>query len=74
MQPHNSHKLEPKSLPNCFIVGDWDDIDTFYAAVHAGPKMNKLAVIHRARVLKICKDEASARKFISKNQRSTRYQ
>ena len=69
MQPHNSHKLEPKRLPNCFIVGDWDDIDSFYAAVHAGPKMNKLAVIHKARVLKICKDEASARKFISKNQK-----
>lgn len=72
MQPTNSHKLEPKCLPNCFIVGDWDDIDTFYATIHAGPKMNKLAVVHRATVLKVCKDEASARKFIAKHQKRRR--
>ena len=72
MQPHNSHILEPKRLPNCFIVGDWDDIDTFYAAVHAGPKMNKLAVVHRATVLKVCRDETSARNYIKKHQKRKR--
>ena len=69
MQPHNSHKLEPKRLPNSFTIGDWDDIDTFYATIHAGPKMNKLAVVHRATVLKVCRDETSARNFIAKHQK-----
>jgi len=53
-------------------VGDWDDIATFYAAVHAGPRMNKLAVVHRATVLKVCKNESSARKFISTHQKRSK--
>ena len=72
MQPHNSHKLAPKSLPNSFIVGDWNDVNTFYAAVHAGPKFNKLAVVHNATVLKVCRNESSARNFIAKHQKRSK--
>ena len=34
-QPTNSHILDPKcgSQPLGFIVGDWNDINSFYAAV-----------------------------------------
>lgn len=72
MQPHNSHKLAPKSLPNSFIVGDWNDVNTFYAAVHTGPKFNKLAVVHNATVLKVCRNESSARNFIAKHQKRSK--
>ena len=48
-QPTNSHILDPKCSPLGFIVGDWNDINSFYAAVPCG---NGLMVIHQGRQLK----------------------
>ena len=50
-QPTNSNILDPKCGPLGFIVGDWNDINSFYAAVPCG---NALMVIHQGKQLKKC--------------------
>jgi hypothetical protein len=62
-QPTNSNILDPKCGPLGFIVGDWNDINSFYAAVPCG---NALMVIHQGKQLKKCRNSISARNFIEK--------
>jgi|TARA_B100000035_G_scaffold153895_1_gene131045 hypothetical protein len=62
-QPTNSNILDPKCGPLGFTVGDWDDINSFYAAVPCG---NGLMVIHQGKQLKKCRNSISARNFIEK--------
>ena len=62
-QPTNSNILDPKCGPLGFIVGDWDDINGFYAAVPCG---NGLMVIHQGKQLKKCRNSISAHNFIEK--------
>jgi len=62
-QPTNSNILDPKCGPLGFIVGDWNDINGFYAAVPCG---NGLMVIHQGKQLKKCRNTTSARNFIEK--------
>tara|TARA_B100001559_G_scaffold267376_1_gene234159 strand:- start:4103 stop:4363 length:261 start_codon:yes stop_codon:yes gene_type:complete len=66
-QPTNSSILDAHPGPLSFVVGDWDDAKTFYAAVPING--NKLAIIHQANVIKICRTAQSARNFISKHQK-----
>ena len=68
-QPTNSNIVDPKCGPLGFTVGDWDDAKTFYAAVPAGKKLNKLAVVHQAEVLKVCNNQQSARNFIERHRK-----
>tara|TARA_B100000519_G_C14105708_1_gene373268 strand:+ start:151 stop:375 length:225 start_codon:yes stop_codon:yes gene_type:complete len=66
-QPTNSSILNAQPEPLSFVVGDWDDAKTFYAAVPING--NKLAVVHQANVIKICRTAQSARNFISKHKK-----
>tara|TARA_A100001201_G_C4032815_1_gene184203 strand:- start:148 stop:378 length:231 start_codon:yes stop_codon:yes gene_type:complete len=68
MQPTNSHILHANPGPLSFTVGDWNDAKTFYAAVPFGK--NKLAIVHRANVIKVCRNTQSAINFIDKHKRS----
>jgi len=66
-QPTNSYIFDCNPPPLSFVVGDWNDIELFYAAV---PTMdNKLAIIHHAHVIKICRTTQSARNYITKHQK-----
>ena len=65
-QPTNSSILDPKPGPLSFVVGDWNDAESFYAAV---PCNKGLAVVHQATVLKVCRTSQSARNFITKHQK-----
>ena len=65
-QPTNSSILDAHPGPLSFVVGDWDDAKTFYAAV---PCNKGLAIVHQANVIKICRTAQSARNFISKHQK-----
>ena len=47
-----------------FIVGDGT-----YAAISCGKKGKELMIIHNGQQLKVCKTEASARKFIDAHRR-----
>jgi hypothetical protein len=62
-QPTNSSILDPKCGPLGFTVGDWDDINHFYAAVPCG---NGLVVIHQGKQVKKCRNSISAHNFIDK--------
>jgi hypothetical protein len=62
-QPSNSSILDPKCGPLGFTVGDWDDINHFYAAVPCG---KGLMVIHQGKQLKKCRNSISAHNFINK--------
>ena len=64
-QPTNSNILDDNPPPNGFVVGKWDDAKTFYAAVPT--QKNKLAIVHQANVIKVCRNEQSARNFIEKH-------
>jgi len=66
-QPTNSNILDTDPGPLSFTVGSWEDADTFYAAVPINN--NKLAIVHQANVIKICRTTQSARNFISKHQK-----
>tara|TARA_B000000565_G_scaffold183859_1_gene139701 strand:- start:264 stop:497 length:234 start_codon:yes stop_codon:yes gene_type:complete len=67
MQPTNSHILDSKPPPNTFVVGDWDDAKTFYAAVLTAK--DQLAIVHQANVIKVCRTEQSARNFIDRHRK-----
>ena len=66
-QPTNSSILDPKPGPLSFVVGDWNNADLFYAAVPINE--NKLAIVHQANIIKICRSTQSARNFIAKHQK-----
>ena len=52
-----------------FIVGKYDD-PMMYAAVPIANSTTKLAVVHQANVLKVCRNRQSAINFIDKHKRS----
>lgn len=52
-----------------FIVGKYDD-PKMYAAVPIAGSTTKLAVVHQANVLKVCRNRQSAINFIDKHKRS----
>lgn len=66
-QPTNSNILDDNPPPNGFVVGKWDDLKGFYAAVPT--HKNKLAIVHQANVIKVCRNEQSARNFIEKHKK-----
>tara|TARA_B100000900_G_scaffold299150_1_gene257711 strand:- start:674 stop:892 length:219 start_codon:yes stop_codon:yes gene_type:complete len=68
-QPTNSNILSSQPPQNSFVVGDWDDVENFYAVL---PHKNQLAIVYKAEVIKMCRTEDSARKFIAKHQRRRR--
>lgn len=66
-QPTNSDILDAQPGPLSFTVGDWEDGDLFYAAVPING--NKLAIVHQANIIKICRTAQSARNYITKHQK-----
>ena len=52
-----------------FIVGKYDD-PKMYAAVPIAGSTTKLAVVHQANVIKVCRNRQSAINFIDKHRRS----
>ena len=66
-QPTNSGILDAQPGPLSFTVGDWDNADLFYAAVPING--NKLAIVHQANIIKICRTTQSARNYITKHQK-----
>ena len=66
-QPTNSGILNAQPGPLSFTVGDWDNADLFYAAVPING--NKLAIVHQANIIKICRTTQSARNYITKHQK-----
>ena len=52
-----------------FIVGKYDD-PMMYAAVPISNSTTKLAVVHQANVIKVCRNRQSAINFIDKHRRS----
>ena len=67
VQPTNSHILHANPGPLSFTIGDWDDAQLFYAAVPING--NKLAIVHQANIIKICRTAQSARNYITKHQK-----
>ena len=63
----NSYILDPTPSPLSFTIGDVTDAQSFYAAVPINN--NRLAIVHCANVIKICKTTQSARNYITKHQK-----
>lgn len=61
--------LDAKPYEEGFIVGKHDD-PTMYAAVPIAGSTTKLAIVHQANVLKVCRNRQSAINFIDKHKRS----
>ena len=69
-QPTNSSILDPQCGPLGFVIGDWDDINGFYAAVPCG---KGLMVIHQGKQLKNAETQLApviSSKSIEKEDRS----
>ena len=60
--------LDPKPVEEGFIVGKYDD-PMMYAAVPIAGSDTKLAVVHQANVLKVCRNRQSAINFIDRHKR-----
>ena len=60
--------LDPKPVEQGFIVGKYDD-PLMYAAVPIAGSNTKLAVVHQANVLKVCRNRQSAINFIERHRR-----
>ena len=60
--------LNPKQVEEGFIIGKYDD-PMMYAAVPIAGSNTKLAVIHQANVLKVCRNRQSAINFIDRYKR-----
>lgn len=60
--------LHPKPVEEGFIVGKFDD-PMMYAAVPIAGSNTKLAVVHQANVLKVCRNRQSAINFIDRYKR-----
>ncbi len=61
--------LDAKPYEEGFIVGKYDD-PKMYAAVPIAGSTTKLAIVHQANVLKVCRNRQSAINFIDKHKRS----
>ena len=60
--------LDAKPVEEGFIVGKYDD-PMMYAAVPIAGSSTKLAVIHQANVLKVCRNRQSAVNFIERHRK-----
>jgi len=60
--------LDPKPVEQGFIVGKYDD-PMMYAAVPIAGSNTKLAVVHQANVLKVCRNRQSAVNFIERHRK-----
>ena len=60
--------LNPKQVEEGFIIGKYDD-PMMYAAVPIAGSNTKLAVVHQANVLKVCRNRQSAINFIDRYKR-----
>lgn len=60
--------LNPKQVEEGFIIGKYDD-PMMYAAVPIAGSNTKLAVVHQANVLKVCRNRQSAINFIDRHKR-----
>lgn len=60
--------LEAKPVEEGFIVGKYDD-PMMYAAVPIAGSDTKLAVVHQANVLKVCRNRQSAMNFIDRHRK-----
>ena len=60
--------LDPKQVEEGFIIGKYDD-PMMYAAVPIAGSDTKLAVVHQANVLKVCRNRQSAINFIDRHKR-----
>jgi|TARA_B100000927_G_scaffold156086_1_gene125700 hypothetical protein len=65
---NKSDILDPKPVEQGFIVGKYDD-PLMYAAVPIAGSNTKLAVIHQANVLKVCRNRQSAVNFIERHRK-----
>jgi len=65
---NKSDILNPKPVEQGFIVGKYDD-PLMYAAVPIAGSNTKLAVIHQANVLKVCRNRQSAVNFIERHRK-----
>ena len=65
---NKSDILDPKPVEQGFIVGKYDD-PLMYAAVPIAGSNTKLAVVHQANVLKVCRNRQSAINFIERHRR-----
>ena len=65
---NKSDILDPKPVEQGFIVGKYDD-PMMYAAVPIAGSNTKLAVIHQANVLKVCRNRQSAVNFIERHRK-----
>jgi hypothetical protein len=58
--------LDTKPVEEGFIVGKYDD-PMMYAAVPIAGSSTKLAIVHQANVLKVCRNRQSAINFIERH-------
>jgi|TARA_R100001463_G_scaffold59436_1_gene111735 hypothetical protein len=65
---NKSDILDPKPVEQGFIVGKYDD-PMMYAAVPIAGSNTKLAVVHQANVLKVCRNRQSAVNFIERHRK-----
>ena len=65
---NKSDIFDPKPVEQGFIVGKYDD-PLMYAAVPIAGSNTKLAVIHQANVLKVCRNRQSAVNFIERHRK-----
>ena len=68
LKQNKSDILDPKPVEQGFIVGKYDD-PMMYAAVPIAGSNTKLAVVHQANVLKVCRNRQSAINFIERHRR-----
>tara|TARA_R100001463_G_scaffold108259_1_gene162791 strand:- start:1016 stop:1258 length:243 start_codon:yes stop_codon:yes gene_type:complete len=68
LKQNKSDILDPKPVEQGFIVGKYDD-PLMYAAVPIAGSNTKLAVVHQANVLKVCRNRQSAINFIERHRR-----
>ena len=58
--------LDAKPVEEGFIVGKYDD-PKMYAAISIAGSSTKLAIVHQANVLKVCRNRQSALNFIERH-------
>ena len=68
IEQQKSGILDPNPVEQGFIVGKYDD-PMMYAAVPIAGSNTKLAVVHQANVLKVCRNRQSAINFIDRHKR-----
>ena len=65
---HNSHILDPVNIEAGFMVGKYED-ENSYAAVPVFGYTTRLAVIFKGEVIKECRNRQSAINFIDKHRK-----